>query len=125
MQPWPGGDPAAVNRLMNYFTRALKEIGQETTTRFLQDRYSFIEYIRIMLTTAKRYPAVVPVAVRVFGPKVVISWAGDIAHFASNEILRMGYRVIGPRIWKRIEQRAPSTLSLRLRAWRSTWQAVR
>ncbi len=81
LQPWPGGDPAAVNRLMNAFCAALQAVGPDATRRFLQDRHTFRDYLRILLTTAARYPAVFPITWRVLGPRGLARWARDIAAF--------------------------------------------
>lgn len=81
LQPWPGGDPAAVNRLMNAFCAALQAVGTDTTVRFLQDRHTFGDYLRILLTTAARYPAVFPITWRVLGPRGLVRWVRDIAAF--------------------------------------------
>ena len=81
MQPWPGGDRAAVNRLLNAFCAALAQVGPAVTTRFLQDRHTFTDYVRILLTTAARYPAVFPITWRVLGPRGMARWVGDIAAF--------------------------------------------
>jgi lycopene cyclase CruA len=123
MQPWPGSDPAAVNRLMNHFTRALSDLGPSITTRFLQDRYTFPQYLRIMLTTARHYPRVVPLTFHVLGPRGVLAWASNMLHFAANDTLRAVHHLIPLRTWQRIERLAPSPLSLRLKSVRTTWQS--
>lgn len=127
MQPHRGGDTASVNRLMNIFCRALGDVGARTTVRFLQDRYTFSEYIRIMLTTARQYPGVFALTWRVLGPRGLLSWAGDIAYFAANAAIRTIYRAIGPRNWRRLERvasRVSPGITLSLKALRSTWQAT-
>jgi lycopene cyclase CruA len=87
MQPWPGGGPAAVNRLLNAFCAALVRVGAPTTKRFLQDRHTFRDYLHILLTTARLYPAVFPITWRVLGPRGLVRWLRDIAAFglARNE----------------------------------------
>ncbi|MEO8288750.1 MAG: hypothetical protein ABI670_20210 [Chloroflexota bacterium] len=125
MQPWPGGDPASVNRMMNIFTRTLTAIGPKTTVRFLQDRYSFTEYIRIMLTTAKYFPEVFALTMRVIGLKGIQQWAGDITAFGSNEAMRAAYKLIGKRNWRRMENMVSPHLALHLKALRTTWHATR
>jgi lycopene cyclase CruA len=81
MQPWPGGSPVAVNRLLNAFCAALQRVGEPATRRFLQDRHTFRDYLRILLTTAALYPAVFPVTWRVLGPRGLVRWVRDIAAF--------------------------------------------
>jgi lycopene cyclase CruA len=125
LQPWPGSDPAAINRVMNHFTRALADVGPRTTVRFLQDRYSFSEYLRIMLATARHFPGVVPLTAHVLGPRGLAAWAADIACFGASDTTRFIYRRIGPRRWKRLEHLAPPTLALRLKTMRTAWQATR
>jgi lycopene cyclase CruA len=124
MQPWPGSDPAAVNRIMNHFTYAMSELGPQTTVRFLQDRYSFSDYVRIMLATAGRYPAVTPITARLLGPRGLAAWVGDMAHFAADEALRSIYRRTGPHAWRSLEHMSRPALALRLKAMRSAWQAL-
>ena len=126
MQPQLG-DPSSVNRLMNVFSRALDEIGPDTTTRFLQDRYTFGEYIRIMLTTARLHPGVVSFTARVLGVRGLMAWAGDIAYFAGDSALRSILQALGPRRWRRLERvarRVSPALALRLISLRTAWQAL-
>ncbi len=116
MQPWSRTDPACVNRLMNVFCAALEDLGSETTLRFLQDRYTFREYLRIMLTTARRYPSVFPLVMRVLGPVGLLKWLRDMSAFAANDLLRSLHSRIGRERWKRLERLAGSVWpGLRLR----------
>ena len=130
MQPWtgPGGGPQSVNRLMNVFCRALEGLGGGVTRRFLQDRYGFGDYLSIMLTTARLYPQVFPITIRVLGPRGLLKWAGDIVAFAADSALRSVFDALGARRWARMErvarQVAPS-LALWLMARRTHWQAIR
>jgi lycopene cyclase CruA len=127
MQPWPGSDPKAVNRLMNVFCRGLKDLSVDTVARFLQDRYSFTDYARIMLSTARHYPRVFPLAARVLGPVGLLKWAIDLAAFACWDFLRAGYRMVGTRRWLALERVAGSAsrrLALKLMALRTGWQAL-
>ena len=127
MQPWSQTDPACVNRLMNVFCAALSDLGSITTVRFLQDRYTFREYLRIMLTTARRYPPVFPLVMRVLGPRGLLKWLGDMCAFAANDLLRSLHSRMGPGRWKRVEKlagRVSPWLRLRLAAMRTLWRAV-
>jgi lycopene cyclase CruA len=81
MQPWPGAGPAAVNRLMNAFCAGLQAAGPAVTVRFLQDRHSFADYLRILLTTARRHPEVFAITWRALGPRGLLRWLRDIAAF--------------------------------------------
>jgi lycopene cyclase CruA len=124
MQPWKGSDPAATNRLMNIFCRALAEIGTTTTTRFLQDRYTLGEYVKIMLTTARFYPKVFPLTAQVLGLSGLLKWAGDLSAFALDDAAQTLHRKVGPRRWKRLERaalRVSPALALRLAAKRTGW----
>jgi lycopene cyclase CruA len=129
MRPWrgPGGGPHGVNRLMNVFSRSLSELGEEVTVRFLQDRYTFADYLRIMLTTARHYPAVFPITAAVLGPRGLMKWGSDMAAFALDDAARSVYRTLGAKRWARLERllskRAPA-LALRLMARRTNWQAT-
>jgi lycopene cyclase CruA len=128
MQPWRGGGDVGVNRLMNVFCRALDSLGPEVTLRFLQDRYTFGDYIRIMLTTARYYPAVFATTTQALGARALVKWAGDLVAFMVDDLLRAGYRTVGPRGWKGVERlvrrRAPG-VTLRLAARRTYWEALR
>lgn len=124
MQPWRGSDPAATNRLMNVFGKALAETGLQTTTRFLQDRYSFGEYVKIMLTTARYYPAVFPLTVRVLGASGLCKWAGDLVTFGLDELARGLIRRVGVRHIERFERllaRVAPALALKMKAMRTSW----
>ncbi len=126
MQPWRGGGETGVNRLMNIFCRALQDVGPGTTLRFLQDRYSFGEYLRIMLTTARYYPGVFALTARVLGPQGLARWAGDITKFAFDGACRTAYRLFGRAAWQRLEKLFAFTspaISLKMRALRSAWLA--
>jgi lycopene cyclase CruA len=127
MQPWSQTDPACVNRLMNVFCAALHDLGSEASLRFLQDRYTFREYLRIMLTTARRYPSVFLLVLRVLGPLGLLKWLGDICAFAVNDLLRCFHNRIGHQRWKRLEKLAGSVssgLRLRLAAMRTLWRSI-
>jgi lycopene cyclase CruA len=129
MQPWrgPGGGPHGVNRLMNVFSRALSELGEEVTVRFLQDRYTFGEYLRILLTTARHYPAVFPITAAVLGPRGLLKWSRDIVAFALDDAARSLNRALGAKRWARLERllskRTPA-LALKLMARRTNWQVT-
>ncbi len=128
MQPWPEGEATSVNRLMNVFCGALKEVGPGVTVSFLQDRYSLEEYFRIMLTTARRYPGVLALTARVLGVRGLLKWAGDIARFAADGALSKLYKIVSAKRWKRIEQVAGAfspSLALQLKARSTGWQATR
>ncbi|HMA35203.1 MAG TPA: hypothetical protein VKY74_12105, partial [Chloroflexia bacterium] len=100
LQPWPGGDPAAVNRLMNAFCRGLQAVGPASAIRFLQDRHSFADYLRILWATARRYPAVFAITWRVLGPRGLLRWGRDIALFG---LWALSSR---PRLLQHLRQRA-------------------
>src|SRR5205823_4659182 len=127
MQPWPGSGCEAVNRMMNVFCAALKAAGPATTTRFLQDRYTFGEYLRIMVLTARRYPGVLALTARVLGPAGLLKWLADITAFAGDDLLRAIYKVIGRRGRHTLEntarKHAPG-LALRLMSRRTYWAAL-
>jgi lycopene cyclase CruA len=128
MQPWPSSDHAGVNRLMNVFCRALSEVGPAATRRFLQDRYTFADYLRIMLTTTRHYPAVFALTARVLGARGLLKWAADIAAFAANDGVRALSISIGiskARKLERLAYRLRPALTLKLKALRSTWEATR
>jgi len=128
MQNQPGGDPASVNRIMNVFCRALGEVGQATTLRFLQDRYTLGEYLRIMLTTARYYPKVVPLTAQALGVRGLVKWVGDIGYFAADEALRKAHGIAGVRKWKRVERlsrRIAPAAALRQKALRTGWEATK
>ena len=128
MQPWPGSDGAGVNRLMNVFCRALAEVGPAATRRFLQDRYTFADYLQLMLTTAHHYPAVFALTAEVLGASGLLKWATDIAAFAANDGLRTLSTAIGIENTRKLQclaQRLHPGLALKIKALRSTWAATR
>jgi lycopene cyclase CruA len=94
MQPWPGAGPAAVNPLMNAFCAGLQAAGPAVTVRFLQDRHSFADYLRILLTTARRHPEVFAITWRALGPRGLLRWLRDIGAFG---VLDIAARVRGTR----------------------------
>ncbi|MEO6456748.1 MAG: hypothetical protein ABIO92_00520 [Chloroflexia bacterium] len=127
MQPWPGSDPAAVNRIMNVFCSALGKVGQRTTLRFLQDRYTFAEYISIMLTTARHYPHIFAITARVLGPSGLAKWAVDIVLFAASDLVRTLQPRISRRLWRRLERNATRrmpALALRLISVRTLFSSL-
>ncbi|HET6261076.1 MAG TPA: hypothetical protein VFG99_02415, partial [Chloroflexia bacterium] len=104
------------------------EVGPAATLRFLQDRYTFADYLRIMLTTARHYPAVFALTARVLGARGLLKWAADIAAFAANDGLRTLSTVTGIKNTRKLERVAHSVspaLALKLKALRSTWAATR
>jgi lycopene cyclase CruA len=132
MQPRPRdrerSESPAVNRMMNVFCAALKKAGPSTTVRFLQDRYTFGQYVRIMLLTARRYPAVFALTAKVLGPAGLLKWLGDMTAFAADELLRAVYKAVGRRAWLSLEstarKHAPG-LVLKLMSRRTYWAAIR
>ncbi len=127
MQPWKGGAPAATNSIMNIFCHALTDLGPEVTNRFLQDRYTFGQYLKIMLTTARRYPGVFPLTARVLGAKGLLKWGSDLAAFALDDVARSLYRVTGRANWHRLEglaAKASPAAKLKLMAKRTEWQLI-
>jgi lycopene cyclase CruA len=126
MQTRPGDRPTAVNRMMNIFGEALNRAGERTTVRFLQDRYTFTDYIRIMLLTARIEPAVFALTARALGPLGLIKWALDMAAFAVDGLLRSLYTLAGPVTWRAFEavaERLSPAIALRLKSARTAWQA--
>lgn len=127
MQPWSRADTACVNRLMNVFCAALRDLGPDLTVRFLQDRYTFLEYLRIMLTTARRHPAVCPLVARALGPAGLQKWLVDLIAFAANDLLRSLHTSIGRARWRKMEKRSgwvSPALRLLLAAMRTLWRSV-
>jgi lycopene cyclase CruA len=127
MRTWPGGGDTGVNRLMNVFCRALSIAGPGATTRFLQDRYTFRDYIRIMLLTARHYPFVFAVTARALGPAGLLKWVGDILYFAGDDLLRTAHRWAGPGRWKALERAArrhAPAIALKSMALRTRWDAA-
>lgn len=127
MQPWPGGEATSVNRIMNVFCKALSEAGPRTTRRFLQDRYTFPEYLRIMLTTARHEPGIFALTARVLGSRGLLKWLGNIVAFAANDSLKAAYKLTPKPTWRVLEQAASRyapALALRLKSLRTNWGAI-
>ena len=128
MQPWPGtAAPTAVNRTMNIFCKALSEAGEDVTVQFLQDRYTFTDYLRIMLITARHNPKIFAQTANLLGPKDLMKWAGDMATFGCDDILRTAHRLAGRRRWRAVKSiagRLSPSFGLRLKSARTRWQAT-
>ncbi len=127
MQPWPGGDATSVNRIMNVFCKALNEAGPRTTRRFLQDRYTFPEYLRIMLTTARHEPGIFALTARVLGPHGLLKWLGEIVAFAVNDSFKAAYKLTPKPTWHKLEQlasRYAPSIALHLKSLRTNWEAM-
>lgn len=122
-----GGDPAAVNRIMNLFLGVLNDLGEETTRRFLRDNPSWREYTALMLATVRRQPWVLPALHRALGTRGLIQWFGDYGRFGLLSLGRaaLGDPLVGPRasIAASIGRRLPAAgLALRARQWE--WRAM-
>jgi hypothetical protein len=117
-----GGDPAAVNRVMNVFLATLNDLGAETTRRFLRDNPSWREYTAMMLATLRRHPWVLPALRRALGTRGLMQWFGDYGRFG---LLALGRTALGDPLhgWRahlaeRIARHAPAAaLALRARQW--------
>jgi hypothetical protein len=112
---------------MNIFCRALGDVGAKTTVRFLQDRYTLGEYLKIMLTTARHYPGVFALTARVLGPAGLLKWATDLAAFTLDEAARSLLNVVGSQRWRRLEHIAlgvSPAAALALIAKRTRWRLV-
>jgi len=122
-----GGDPAAVNRIMNVFLGALNDLGEETTRRFLRDNPSWREYTAMMLVTVRRQPWVLPALRRALGTRGLMQWFGDYGRFG---LLSLGRAALGDplvgvraRIAAIVAHRFPAAgLALRARQWE--WRAM-
>ncbi|MHB8646210.1 MAG: hypothetical protein ACYDAR_10530 [Thermomicrobiales bacterium] len=122
-----GGDPAAVNRIMNVFLGALNDLGEETTRRFLRDTPAWREYTAMMLTTVRRQPWVLPALRRALGTRGLMQWFGDYGRFGLVSLSRaaLGDPLVGvrARLAAIIGRRFPAAgLALRARQWE--WRAM-
>lgn len=123
-----GGDPAAVNRIMNVFLATLNDLGPETSRRFLRDNPSWREYTAMMLATLRRQPWVLPALRRALGTRGLAQWFGDYGRFGLLALARAalgdplhGWRA---RIAGGIARRSPAAgLALRARQWE--WRSMR
>jgi lycopene cyclase CruA len=117
-----GGDPAAVNRIMNVFLATLNDLGAETTRRFLRDNPSWREYTAMMLATLRHHPWVLPALRRALGTRGLMQWFGDYGRFG---LLALGRAALGDPLhgWRartaaQIARRSPAAgLALRARQW--------
>jgi lycopene cyclase CruA len=117
-----GGDPAAVNRIMNVFLATLNDLGAETTRRFLRDNPSWPEYTAMMLATLRRQPWVLPALRRALGTRGLMQWFGDYGRFG---LLALGRAALGDplhgwraRFAEQIAHPLPAAgLALRARQW--------
>lgn len=123
-----GGDPAAVNRIMNVFLATLNDLGPEMTRRFLRDTPTWREYTAMMLATLRRQPWVLPALRRALGTRGLVQWLADYGRFG---LLALGRAALGDPLHGRrarcaaaIGRRSPAAgLSLRARQWE--WRAMR
>ena len=123
-----GGDPAAVNRIMNVFLATLDDLGTETTRRFLRDTPSWREYTAMMLATVRRHPWVLPALRRALGTRGLLQWFGDYGRFGLLALGRaaLGDPLVGPRarLAAMIGRRSPAAgLALQARQWE--WRSMR
>jgi lycopene cyclase CruA len=118
--------PEDVNRMLNVFCAALQQIGPGLTRRFFQDRFGWLDYNRVILTTAWRSPRVFPFTLEVLGLGGIKDWSSDYLVFSADSFLRTLYRAAGPGRTKRLEKwltpLAPG-LALKLAARREEWAA--
>lgn len=118
--------PDDVNRMLNVFCAALQQIGPGLTRRFFQDRFGWLDYNRLVLTTAWRSPRVFPFSLEVLGLGGLKDWLSDYLRFSADAFLRTLYRLSGSRRVNRLEKWlahfAPG-LALKLAARREEWAA--
>lgn len=118
--------PDDVNRMLNVFCAALQQTGPGLTRRFFQDRFGWLDYNRLVLTTAWRAPRVFPFSLEVLGPGGIKDWITDYLRFSADSFLRTIYKKTGSRLTQRLEKRlarlAPA-LALNLAARREEWAA--
>ncbi len=126
MQPSrPNERPYDVNRMMNVFCAALRDMGPGLTRRFFQDRFGWRDYNRLILTTAWRHPRVYPYTFEVLGLHGVGEWASDYVKFSREALWRTIYKRLGGKaqqLEKRLARRNPA-LALALAARREEWNA--
>jgi lycopene cyclase CruA len=127
MQPYHASkQPDSVNRLLNVFCATLDQIGTPVTRRFFQDKIIWRDYIRIMLTTARRYPKVYILTVKVLGWRGIGQWAVDLVNFSIQALLCRLYKAVGKQFQTKLEnfleKRLPQ-MHFRLVAKREEWQS--
>ena len=124
MQPFrPDQRPDDVNRMMNVFCAALRDIGPDLTRRFFQDRFNWRDYTRLILTTAWRSPRVFPFTLEVLGMRGIGHWFTDYLKFSRESLLRTLYKKLSTGRRDRLEKRLPPTLALQVAARREEWDA--
>lgn len=119
------GNHNEVNQIMNVFCKVLAELGPDISRRFFQDTATLGDFTRITLHTARVYPRIFALAVRVLGWRRIGFWALDYLAAVKNEtqfrIYKNLTRLAGQRSARRLEDkllRIVPRLGLRLRAWR-------
>jgi lycopene cyclase CruA len=125
MQPYnPAKQPDSVNRLLNVFCAALDKVGKPVTRRFFQDKMTWGDYVRIMLTTATRYPRVYLLTIKVLGWKGIGNWAVDLVNFSLQALLCGIYKMIGKGFQAKLAhflEKRNSQAAFRLLAKREEW----
>ncbi len=126
------GEYNEVNQVMNVFCRVLDDLGPDVSRRFFQDTATLGDFTRITLHTARIYPRIFPLAVRVLGWRRIGLWALDYLGAVRNEVQLRLYRkvarLVGQRAMRRLEDsllRIAPRLGLRLRARRLGWAVQR
>jgi hypothetical protein len=112
--------------MLNVFCAALQQTGADLTRRFFQDRFGWLDYNRLVLTTAWRAPRVFKFSLEVLGPVGIKNWISDYLRFSADSLLRTFYKRFSPKRTLRLEKRlarfAPG-LALKLAAHREEWAA--
>lgn len=125
MQPWRGG--SEVNDLMNRFLGILVGLGPAGARRFFQDRTTWSDYTRVLLTFALRCPAVLYWAAEVIGPRGYLAWLRDYATFTRAALAMKAFDLLGEPLRSMALAVADvrPAWGLRLRAFAGEWRASR
>lgn len=126
------GESSEVNQIMNVFCRVLADLGPAISRRFFQDTITLGDFTRITLHTARIYPRIFLLAVRVLGWRRIGLWALDYLSAVKDEaqfrIYRNVARLLGRKSMRHLEDSllhiAPR-VGLRLRARRLGWAVQR
>ncbi len=77
-----GGDPGAINRLLDAAFATLAELGEGVYASFIRDEIGYSDFVCFMRGSARRYPAIYREAFRRLSIREILIWAGRLAALA-------------------------------------------
>ncbi|HEX4205039.1 MAG TPA: hypothetical protein VHZ51_12760 [Ktedonobacteraceae bacterium] len=116
-----------VNETLNVFCHVLAQLGSKVCNDFFQDRVSWLDYTRIVLSTPKYYKKIYTLALTTLSGAEMLGWISAWLHLGWQAATYQIYRLlqpIVPSVLFGIEQ-IDTRLGLRLAIWRESMEQVR